>query len=90
VLRHHENGDGSGFPEGLKLSAIHPWARIMRIIDSYDGLTGERPGYSPISPKEALWTMRQHWEESKVYDHYYLLAFIKFLAGHTQGAAKSA
>lgn len=88
VLRHHENGDGSGFPEGLKLSAIHPWARIMRIIDSYEGLTGERPGYSAISPKEALWTMRQHWEENKLYDHYYLLAFIRFLAGHTQGASK--
>jgi HD-GYP domain-containing protein (c-di-GMP phosphodiesterase class II) len=90
VLRHHENGDGSGYPEGLKLNAIHPWARVMRIIDSYEELTGERPGHSPISPKEALWTMRQHWEEKKLYDHQYLMAFISFLAGLAPGAAKSA
>jgi HD-GYP domain-containing protein (c-di-GMP phosphodiesterase class II) len=89
VLRHHENGDGSGYPEGLKLSAIPTWARIMRIIDSYEELTSERPWRPPISPKEALWTMRQQWEESKIYDHHYLMAFITFLAGRP-GAAKSA
>jgi HD-GYP domain-containing protein (c-di-GMP phosphodiesterase class II) len=81
VLRHHENGDGSGYPEGLKLSAIPSWARIMRIIDSYEELTSERPWHQPLPPKEALWAMRQHWEKSKVYDYQYLKAFISFLAG---------
>ena len=89
VLRHHENGDGSGYPEGLKLSAIPPWARIMRIIDSYEELTAERPWRPSISPNEALWTMRQQWEESKIYDHHYLMAFISFLAGRP-GAAQGA
>jgi len=88
VLRHHENGDGSGYPEGMKLSAIHPWARIMRIIDSYEELTAERPWRPPLTPKEALWTMRQHWEKSKVYDHQYLKAFFSFLAGRGPRAAK--
>ncbi|MEW6657569.1 MAG: HD domain-containing phosphohydrolase [Thermodesulfobacteriota bacterium] len=90
VLRHHENGDGSGYPEGLKLSAIPTWARIMRIIDSYEELTAERPWHRPLPPKEALWTMRQHWEKSKVYDYHYLKAFISFLAGYSPGAAKGA
>ena len=89
VLRHHENGDGSGYPEGLKLSAIPTWARIMRIIDSYEELTAERPWHAPISPKEALWQMRQEWEKNKIYDHHYLMSFISFLAGRP-GAAKSA
>lgn len=88
VLRHHENGDGSGYPEGLKLNAIHPWGRILRIIDSYEELTAERPWHPAISPKEALWIMRRHWEESKIYDRYYLLAFINFLAGRPPRAAK--
>ena len=88
VLRHHENGDGSGYPEGLKLSAIPNWARIMCIIDSYEELTSERPWRAPISPKEALWTMRQQWEEKKIYDHHYLLAFITFLAGRNPRVAK--
>ena len=86
VLRHHENGDGSGYPEGLKLSAIHSWARIMRIIDSYEELTSERPWRQPLPPKEALWTMRQHWEKSKVYDYQYLKAFFSFLAGAPRAA----
>jgi HD-GYP domain-containing protein (c-di-GMP phosphodiesterase class II) len=89
VLQHHENGDGSGYPEGLKLSAIHTWARIMRIIDSYEALTNERPWRPPLPPKEALWTMRQEWEERKIYDHQYLLAFISFLAGRARRAARS-
>ena len=89
VLRHHENGDGSGYPEGLKLSAIPSWSRIMRIINSYEDLTGERPWHAPMSPNEALWTMRQQWEENKIYDHHYLMAFISFLAGRP-GAAKGA
>lgn len=86
VLRHHENGDGSGYPEGIKLSAIHPWARIMRIIDSYEDLTSERPWHPPLSPKEALWTMRQHWEKGKIYDYQYLKAFFSFLAGAPRAA----
>ena len=90
VLRHHENGDGSGYPEGVKLNAIHPWARIMHIIDSYEELTGERPGHAPIPPKEALWIMRQQWEEQKLYDHKYLMSFISFLAGLAPGVGKGA
>jgi HD-GYP domain-containing protein (c-di-GMP phosphodiesterase class II) len=90
VLQHHENGDGSGYPDGLKLIAIHTWARIMRIIDAYEELTTERPWHQPLPPKEALWTMRQQWEERKIYDHQFLLAFIGFLAGRTRKAAKGA
>ncbi|MHB8068908.1 MAG: HD-GYP domain-containing protein [Desulfobaccales bacterium] len=89
VLRHHENGDGSGYPEGIKLSAIPSWARIMRIIDSYEELTSERPWRQPLTTKEALWTMRQHWEQGKVYDHQYLKAFIGFLAGARRSAKAS-
>lgn len=90
VLRHHENGDGSGYPEGLKLSAIPTWARVMRIIDAYEALTSDRPWRSAVSPNEALWTMRQQWEEGNIYDHAYLLAFISFLAGRAPRAARGA
>ena len=34
VQQHHENGDGSGYPLSLSGSAIHPWAKILRIVDS--------------------------------------------------------
>ena len=80
VLQHHENGDGSGYPHGLKIAAIHPWARIMRILDSYEAMTAERPWRAAMEPKDALWIMRNDWEKSKLFDSNYLKTFIGFLA----------
>jgi HD-GYP domain-containing protein (c-di-GMP phosphodiesterase class II) len=80
VLQHHENGDGTGYPEGLKLTAIHSWARILRILDSYEAMTAKRPWRPAMNPKDALWTMRDDWERSNLFDPNYLKAFIKFLA----------
>jgi HD-GYP domain-containing protein (c-di-GMP phosphodiesterase class II) len=80
-LQHHENGDGSGYPEGLWLNAIHPWARILRILDSYEAMTAEKCWRPAHPPQKALWMMREDWRKSQKYDANYLQAFIKFLAG---------
>ena len=79
MQQHHENGDGSGYPLSLAGSAIHPWARILRVIDSYESVTSGRPWRPPLSPKETLWAMRHEWEQSRIYDRAILQAFIKFL-----------
>lgn len=42
ILSHHENYDGSGYPEGLKGEAIPLSARLIRITDFYDALTSHR------------------------------------------------
>ncbi|MEW6660655.1 MAG: HD domain-containing phosphohydrolase [Thermodesulfobacteriota bacterium] len=81
VQQHHENGDGSGYPLGLSGSSIHPWAKILRIIDSYESVTAGRPWRAARPPKETLWDMRHEWEKSQVYDSAFLRAFIKFLGG---------
>jgi HD-GYP domain-containing protein (c-di-GMP phosphodiesterase class II) len=80
VRQHHENGDGSGYPVGLKGQAIHPWSRILRILDSYEAMTAERPWRPAMEPKEALWIMRSDWEKSKLFDQNFLTAFVRFLA----------
>lgn len=80
VLQHHENGDGSGYPKGLKSVTIHSWARICRILDSYEAMTAKRPWRAAMEPKDALWTMHGDWKRSKVFDPTYLTKFIKFLA----------
>lgn len=80
VLQHHENGDGSGYPQGLKLPDIHLWARIMRILDSYEAMTADRPWRPAMEPKQALWVMRNDWDKNKIYDQHFLKAFMQFLA----------
>ena len=51
VLQHHENIDGSGYPSGLSWNDIHPYAKIISIVDMYDTMTSEknyRKRYSPF------------------------------------------
>lgn len=43
VLCHHENEDGSGYPNGLSGVDIHPFAKIIHVADVYDALSSRRP-----------------------------------------------
>ena len=43
VLQHHENFDGTGYPQGLKGEGICVGARIFHVIDAYDGCTTSIP-----------------------------------------------
>lgn len=54
VRYHHERLDGSGYPEGLRGSAIPLLAQIMGIVDVYDALTTRRPYRSAVSSEAAL------------------------------------
>jgi len=54
ILHHHENFDGSGYPDGLKGEAIHIGARIMRIIDSFDAMCSNRPYKKTLSQQQAI------------------------------------
>ncbi len=53
VKHHHENWDGSGYPDGLTGDTIPLSARIMAIADVYDALRSNRPYKKPYSHKKA-------------------------------------
>lgn len=58
VRAHHENWDGSGYPNGLKGTEIPIGARILSVVDCYDALTSDRPYRGAMSDVEALEIIR--------------------------------
>jgi putative nucleotidyltransferase with HDIG domain len=54
VRAHHENWDGSGYPNGLRGEEIPLGARILSVVDCFDALTSDRPYRPALSDAEAL------------------------------------
>jgi putative nucleotidyltransferase with HDIG domain len=58
VLHHHERFDGNGYPYGNAGEDIPLLSRIIRIADTYEALTSERPYRKAMTPAEALQVIR--------------------------------
>lgn len=54
IMHHHENYDGSGYPDGIQGEEIPLFARILRVVDSFDAITTNRPYRRALSRDEAL------------------------------------
>ena len=54
VLHHHENYDGSGYPEGLAGERIPLGARIIIVADAYEAMTSDRIYRKAIGHQRAL------------------------------------
>jgi HD-GYP domain-containing protein (c-di-GMP phosphodiesterase class II) len=74
ILDHHENFDGTGYPNGKKGEEIPLEARIIRITDTYDALTSDR-GYRPAyEHREAIRIMET---DQRYFDPQLLELFFK-------------
>ncbi len=51
---HHENWDGTGYPDGLAGAAIPLSARIVAVADAYDAMTCDRPYRSSLGHDGAV------------------------------------
>lgn len=80
VHQHHEQCNGTGYPEGLTETAIHPRAHLLHIVDGYEALTAKRSWRQAYQPVEALQIIRQEWEKTKKYNGAYLANFIRYLS----------
>lgn len=79
VYHHHENYDGTGYPNNLRGEAI-PWmARVLRVSDVFAALTSKRSYRNAFEPKAALEIMI---DEVADYDMEVFLAFQRVI--HSQ------
>jgi len=60
IRNHHENYDGTGYPDGLTGEAIPIGARIIMIADTIDAMTTDRPYRKALSLQRALDEMAKY------------------------------
>jgi HD-GYP domain-containing protein (c-di-GMP phosphodiesterase class II) len=54
VFTHHERWDGTGYPQGLRGTAIPVPGRIIAVVDVYDALLAARPYQRAMTHAEAM------------------------------------
>ena len=79
IRSHHEHFDGKGFPDGLEGSDIVRGARILSVINDYDGLQIGTLSERRMSADEAKALISQ--SGGKRYDPEIVDAFIEMLGG---------
>lgn len=78
VRHHHENYDGTGYPDGLKGGKIPIGARILAICDVYDALMSERAYRKGFSHSDAIKIIKDESEEK--FDPVFLEKFLSYAA----------
>ncbi len=76
VLYHHENYDGTGYPENLKGDEIPFGARVLRLADTFSALISKRPYRKAFDVDTAMEIMI---EEINCYDMEAFIAFQKLI-----------
>jgi putative two-component system response regulator len=74
ALTHHENYDGSGYPQGMRGDEIPLSGRIVAVADVYDALTSRRPYKRAFDHCEAKGIMLQR---QRHFDPLVLAAFLE-------------
>lgn len=65
AMKHHENIDGSGYPNGLKGEEIPQVARLIHVAESYVSLSSKRSYRGAMDKESAVATLR---EQKNLYD----------------------
>jgi putative nucleotidyltransferase with HDIG domain len=82
VRHHHENWDGTGYPERLRGTDIPIGARILSVVDCFDALTSDRPYRPRLSDEEAVRILIAR--RGSMYDPLIVDTFIRVNASESQ------
>jgi putative nucleotidyltransferase with HDIG domain len=75
VRHHHENWDGTGYPDGLRGEEIPIGARILSVVDCFDALTSDRPYRARMTDDAAIAILRER--KGTMYDARIVDVFIE-------------
>lgn len=92
VRHHHENFDGTGYPDRRQGDRIPLPSRIVLVADAYDAITSDRPYRSGRSPSAAVRILRENqgrqFDPSVVATLTTLLGQLNLDHARSQGAAE--
>jgi putative nucleotidyltransferase with HDIG domain len=74
VRHHHENWDGTGYPDRLKGEEIPLGARLLSVVDCFDALTSDRPYRRRMTDAQALTILKDR--RGVMYDPAVVDAFV--------------
>jgi HD-GYP domain-containing protein (c-di-GMP phosphodiesterase class II) len=66
VRTHHENMDGTGYPQGIPVESLHVFSRVIRATDALDAGTSRHTYKQAKSAARVLWEM----SSGPMKDHY--------------------
>ena len=81
IAAHHENVDGSGYPLGLTASHIPYYAKMIRVVDSYDAMTDTRPYRNGLSCEQPLQELKKGI--GNLYDSEIVNCFCEMIIGES-------
>lgn len=83
LYQHHENEDGTGYPQGLKGDQIHLFGKIIHVADVYDALTAKRCYKDALNPADALEYLMAH--SGTQFDREVVQVFLRYVAPYPVG-----
>ena len=85
VIQHHEFPNGAGYPAGLAETAISPWARILKLADTYSAMLSRRSYRKALQSKDVF---RQFFQKrGKEFDEQLATLFMNELGVFPPGLA---
>lgn len=85
IAQHHENADGTGFPQRLNADRMSAAARIVALVNRFDGLCNPAVPAKSMTPHEALSLMFAQGRSR--FDATMLNAFIRMMGVYPPGSA---